>query len=58
MKLKMLRLQKSVYLYPYPCHDELEFLRQYFDVGEAVLYLTVRFVESEEVYRQYFGLNA
>ncbi len=55
-KLNMHRLQKSVYLYPYPCKNELEFLRHYFNVPEAVLYLIVSRIEHDEAFRRYFGL--
>lgn len=55
-KLKMLPLQRSVYLYPYPCDDEIEFLRQYFGVGENVIALTVSAIENETVYRRYFDI--
>lgn len=56
-RLKMYRLQKSVYLYPYPCKDELEFLRHYFSVPEGVLYLTVSGIEHDDAFQRYFGLT-
>lgn len=56
-KLNMYRLQKSVYLYPYPYKNELEFLRHYFGVQEGVMYLTVSGIEQDEVFRRYFGLT-
>lgn len=56
-KLKMLPLQKSVYLTPFPCENEIEFLRRYFDVGSEVLLLTVSTIENESVYKNYFGLR-
>ncbi len=55
-ELKFLRLQNSVYLYPYPCADEIEFLRQFYGIGEEVLILTVAKLENEEAYKKYFGL--
>lgn len=55
-RLKMYRLQKSVYLYPYPCKEELEFLRHYFSVPEGVLYLTVSGIENDDAFRRYFGV--
>lgn len=56
-KLNMYRLQKSVYLYPYPCKKELEFLRYYFGVQEGVMYLTVSGIEQDEAFRRFFGLT-
>ena len=57
LKLKMLPLQKSVYLTPYPCDKEIEFLREYFDVGEGVLYIRADYIENEKAYKEYFGLE-
>ena len=54
--LKFLMLQKSVYLTPFPCEDEIKYLREYFDIGENVVLLTVDGLENETPYRQYFGI--
>jgi len=40
-KLKILPLQKSVYLTPYPCENEIEFLREYFGIGNNVMYFAL-----------------
>ncbi len=50
-------LQESVYLFPYPCFNEIEFLRQYFGVGAEIIYLEVSKIENEPVYKDYFGLD-
>lgn len=55
-KLKMLPLQRSVYLTPYPCKNEIAFLREYFGVEEEVLYIIVDQLENQEAYQKYFGL--
>lgn len=55
-KMQFLKLQKSVYLTPYPCDKQIEFLRQYYGLDEEVLYLIVQKLENEEIYKQYFGL--
>lgn len=55
-RLRFLRLQKSVYLYPYQCEDEIEILRQFYGIVEEVTVLTVGKLENEEVYKRYFGL--
>lgn len=54
--LKFLRLQKSVYLTPFPCEEEIEFLREYFGIGEYVIILKVKTLEEEGAYRKYFGI--
>lgn len=55
-RLKFLRLQKSVYVTPFVCDDEIEYLRQLFDIGSEVLILKVAGIENEQVYKRYFGL--
>ncbi|OGE20027.1 hypothetical protein A3A14_00270 [Candidatus Daviesbacteria bacterium RIFCSPLOWO2_01_FULL_43_38] len=55
-KMMFLKLQKSVYLTPYPCDKQIEFLRQYYGLDKEVLYLVVNKIENEEAYKKYFGL--
>lgn len=55
-KLEFFELQKSVYLYPYPCSDAIDFIREIYGVGEHVTLLTVGYLEDEEVYKEYFSL--
>ncbi len=58
-KLKQLEfypLQKSVFLIPYPCLAEIEFLRQVLEIGEHVRILVVEKLEGEKLFKQHFGL--
>jgi len=55
-RLNFLRLQKSVYITPFICDDEIEYLRQLFDIGKEVLILKVAWIENEQVYKRYFGI--
>jgi len=55
-RLKMLKLQKSVYLTPFPCENEIEYLRQIYEIGNEVLILKVKNLENEEAYKTYFGI--
>ena len=56
VKLKFLRLQESVYLTPFVCDKEIEYLREMFDVGKEVLVLKVKEIENEQIYKKYFGV--
>lgn len=56
-KLKFLKLQNSVYLTPYPCEREIEFLRQYFQIPENIIYMVVEKIENDIAYKKYFGLD-
>lgn len=55
-KMHFLQLQKSVYLTPHPCDDQIEFLRQYYHLGGEILLLEICSLENEAVYKQYFRL--
>ncbi|MBU1327033.1 hypothetical protein KKB64_01930 [Patescibacteria group bacterium] len=52
-----LRLQHSVWLYPYPCEAQVTFLREYFGVGNEVLYIVAKNLEKDLPYKEYFGLD-
>lgn len=56
-RLRFLQLQKSVYLTPYVCDDEIEFIRQTFNIGSDVILLKVKSIENEKAYKDYFGIN-
>lgn len=55
-KLRLLKLQKSVYLTPFKCEDQIEYLRQLFEIGDEVIILKVGSLENETAYRKYFGI--
>lgn len=50
------QMQESVYLFPYPCYDEVEFLRSFYGAGSMVKYLLVTKLEDDASYRDYFGV--
>lgn len=51
------KMQESVYVYPYPCFDQIEFLREYYALGDIVQYMLVDRIENDEAYITYFGLS-
>jgi len=50
-------LQESVYISPYPCFDQIEFLRELYGIAFTVRYLLVEKVEEDGFLRKYFGLS-
>ena len=48
--------QKSVWIYPYACHDEIMMLRKLYDIEQYVVYCETSFVEDDERWRDYFDL--
>lgn len=51
------QLQESVWLFPYPCEPQITFLREYYGVGNEVVYVVAITLEDDSPYRTYFGLS-
>lgn len=56
LKLKLLKIQNSVYLTPFRCENEIEYLRQLLGIDDEVQIVTVSGIENEAAYRKYFGI--
>lgn len=56
VQLGMHQLQESVYVSPYPCFDEIEFLRELYDVAITARYLRVQKIEDDASLRERFHL--
>lgn len=48
--------QKSVWIYPHPCHQEIMILRKFYDIESFVTYLETRMVEDDVMWRDRFDL--
>lgn len=55
--LGFVKIQESVYLCPYPCFEQIEFIREYYFQSSNILYMTVESIDNDQVYRDYFGLS-
>lgn len=55
-KLGMLQLQKSVFVYPYDCKKEIDFVSDFFGVANDILYLDAKIHEVEKDLKVFFGL--
>lgn len=56
-QLGLYLLQESVYVSPYKCFDEVEFLRELYGVPFAVKYLLVEKIEDDDALRARFDLE-
>ncbi len=59
LKLKQLgfvQFQKSVWIYPYPCFDEILFITDYYKIGKYVEVLEVLNLLHEEKFKKLFNL--
>lgn len=56
LRLGFYQLQESVWIYPYPCEKQVSFLREYYGVGNEVVYAVATTLEDDDPYRTYFGI--
>lgn len=49
-------MQKSVWAYPYPCHEEIMILRKFYEIERYVTYLETTVVEDEPIWKAKFDL--
>ncbi len=57
-KLKQLgffQFQKSVWVYPHQCQDEIDFISEVFEIAPYITILTVK-IDDDKPLRSYFGL--
>ena len=54
--LNFFQFQKSAWIYPYPCEDEIIYIADFFKVGKYVEILTVENILKEENIKKYFNL--
>ena len=54
--LGFVRLQNSVWVYPYECQEVVALLKSHFHIGREVLYLTVESIENDRWLRREFNL--
>ncbi len=50
-------LQKSVWIYPYPCKDIIELLKKYLGIHGEVIYMEIGSIEDDEWLRKSFNLK-
>lgn len=55
-ELGFLELQKSVFIYPYECENEIEFIVEVFNIRSYVRFLRVESFSNEEQYKLRFDL--
>lgn len=56
-QLGFIRLQNSVWVYPYPCREVAVLLKAHFKIGREVLYVTAEEIENDRWLRREFGLD-
>jgi CRISPR-associated endonuclease Cas2 len=57
IRLGFYKFQESVYIYPYECQDEIEYLRSFLAAREHIRILIVDQIENDQAFRTYFDLD-
>ncbi len=50
-------MQKSVYVYPYPCHKQIRYLREIYNIPHSVKLATLSWMENDEELRTFFRIS-
>ena len=56
-ELGFIHYQKSVFIYPYPCEEELEILAEYHGISEYVDVIVAKHISRDKEYRKEFNLE-
>jgi len=55
-QLGLFQFQKSVWIYPYDCRKEIDFVADFFDVGEYITILTAK-IDDDKPLKEYFQVR-
>lgn len=56
-KLGFYELQKSVFIFPYECQDEIEFIIEFYGIRKYVRYGSIDSIDNAQHLKQIFGLK-
>ena len=56
-RLGFIHVQKSVFISPYPCEEELEVVADYFGVADCIEIIIAERIWHEQKYKSHFGLK-
>lgn len=50
-------IQKSIFVSPYHCKDEIDFIGEFFKVRDSIIYIKAKEIEGAEDIKKYFQLS-
>ncbi|KKW11619.1 MAG: Transcriptional regulator, PaaX family protein [Parcubacteria group bacterium GW2011_GWA2_49_9] len=56
-RLGFYELQKSVFIYPYECLSEIQFIAGLYNVGKYIRYILAVHIDNEKMLKDFFGMN-
>ena len=54
--LNFCELQKSVFVHPFPCSDEIEYIVEFYNIRKYVRFVTATEIDNELVFKKHFKL--
>jgi len=54
--LGFLQYQKSIFIFPYPCRDEIEYIKEICEMSSYVKFIVAEKIDDEKYFRRKFGL--
>lgn len=57
ISIGFMKLQDSVWIYPYDCEDLITLLKADMEIGKDILYMIVEALEDDKHFRKYFKLE-
>ena len=57
ISIGFMKLQDSVWIYPYDCEDLINLIRTDLEIGKDVLYMIVEALENDELVKEFFSLK-
>ena len=55
-EIGMYPIQKSVFVFPYPCKDEINFVGEIFGVRKNIIYIEATHIDGAEKVKRHFGI--
>lgn len=55
-ELGFFELQKSVFIYPFPCKEEIDFVVEFFEIRNFIHYAEIERLSNESKFKLHFGL--
>lgn len=56
-EIGMYPIQKSVFVFPHPCKDEIDFVGEIFGVRNNIIYIEATHIDSAEKAKHHFGIR-
>ena len=56
-RIGMKELQKSVFIYPYPCHKEIKYIIEFYNAWKYIIFTETIFLNREDKLKKHFSIS-